>query len=238
MPLIRKLSEYRERQILDHADPALGDGEQVTHWVRVKDPNKRGGGFLFITEGRCVLYWNGWASDPVSIQWSEIRSWGVDRDGSRGPVLGIETEGVTLFVQILVGTDGMVTKANEFLDRFGVLAPKPRGPLSRSSHPHDYQADGEINVSKETKSMASHTRRLIVTILGVTVLTIGIVLLVLPGPGILVVLAGLAILGSEYDWAMDIKSWAQQRYRSARQKIKSRGNDPDIKPRNPSVEER
>jgi uncharacterized protein (TIGR02611 family) len=239
MPLIRKLSEYRERQILEHADPVLADAEQVTHWVRVKDPKKRGGGFLFLTENRCVLYWSGWASDPVSIPWGEIRSWGVDRHGNRGPVLALETEDATRFVQILVGTDGMVVKANEFLERFAALAPPPRGLLTESSHPHDYRSGRGINVAKESKSMASHTRRLVVTILGVAVLCLGIVLLVLPGPGILVVLAGLAILGSEYDWAEDIKSWAQQRFRRARQKINRRSNtDPDIKPRNRSAEER
>jgi hypothetical protein len=239
MPLIRKLSEYRERQILDHAEPVLTEGEQVTHWVRVKDPRKRGGGFLFLTERHCVLYWSGWSSDPISIAWSDIRSWGVDRDGSRGPIIGIETDDATRFVQILVGTDGMVEKANAFLERFAVLAPAPRGLLTESTHPHDYRSGKGINVSKESKSMASHTRRLIVTILGVTVLCLGIVLLVLPGPGILVVLAGLAILGSEYDWAQDILSWARQRYRRARDKMKARSNtDPDIKPRNRSAEER
>jgi uncharacterized protein (TIGR02611 family) len=239
MPLIRKLSEYRERQILDHAEAALTDTEQVTHWVRVKDPNKRGGGFLFLTEQHCVLYWSGWSSDPISIAWADIRSWGVDRDGSQGPVIGIETEDSTRFVQILVGTDGMVAKANEFLERFAALAPQPKGPLSQSSHPHDYRAGKGISVAKETKSMASHTRRLIVTILGVAVLCLGIVLLALPGPGILVVLAGLAILGSEYDWAQDILSWARQRYRRARDKMKARSTtDPDIKPRSTSAEER
>lgn len=239
MPLIRKLSEYRERQILDHADGVLTDGEQVTHWVRVKDPNKRGGGFLFLTDKHCVLYWNGWSSDPIALAWQDIRSWGVDRDGSRGPVLGIETQESTRFVQILVGTDGMVEKANAFLDRFAALAPKPKGPLRQSTHPHDYRAGSGINVSKESKSMASHTRRLVITIIGVAVLCLGIVLLVLPGPGILVVLAGLAILGSEYDWAQDIRSWGQQRYRRARQRMKERSNtDPDIKPRNRSAEER
>ena len=55
MPLMRKLSEYRERQILEHADPALADGEQVTHWVRVKDPNKRGGGILFLTDSMTLI---------------------------------------------------------------------------------------------------------------------------------------------------------------------------------------
>lgn len=39
------------------------------------------------------------------------------------------------------------------------------------------------------------------TLLGVAVLGLGIVLLALPGPGVLVIALGFLILSSEYDWA-------------------------------------
>ncbi len=51
---------------------------------------------------------------------------------------------------------------------------------------------------QETYRMA---RRVVVTVIGITVLLIGVTLLVLPGPAILVIPAGLAILGLEYAWA-------------------------------------
>jgi uncharacterized protein (TIGR02611 family) len=44
-------------------------------------------------------------------------------------------------------------------------------------------------------------RRAAVTVAGSAVLLAGVALLVLPGPGILVIIAGLAILATEYDWA-------------------------------------
>jgi uncharacterized protein (TIGR02611 family) len=44
-------------------------------------------------------------------------------------------------------------------------------------------------------------RRVIVSVVGVTVLLIGIALLVLPGPAFIVIPVGLAILASEYAWA-------------------------------------
>ncbi|MDQ6860165.1 MAG: PGPGW domain-containing protein [Verrucomicrobiota bacterium] len=47
-------------------------------------------------------------------------------------------------------------------------------------------------------------RKLIYSVLGVTVLLIGIVMIVLPGPAILVIPFGLAILASEYAWARRI----------------------------------
>lgn len=44
-------------------------------------------------------------------------------------------------------------------------------------------------------------RRFAVTIAGVALLALGAALMVLPGPGILVIVAGLAVLATEYAWA-------------------------------------
>ncbi len=46
-----------------------------------------------------------------------------------------------------------------------------------------------------------HIRRVMISIAGFTVLAIGIALLVLPGPGIVVLIIGLAILATEYEIA-------------------------------------
>lgn len=44
-------------------------------------------------------------------------------------------------------------------------------------------------------------RRLVVAVVGVTVLLIGVVMLVTPGPAIVVIPVGLAILSLEFTWA-------------------------------------
>jgi len=44
-------------------------------------------------------------------------------------------------------------------------------------------------------------KRLVIIIVGFTVVLIGIALIVLPGPAFLVIPAGLAILGTEFLWA-------------------------------------
>jgi len=44
-------------------------------------------------------------------------------------------------------------------------------------------------------------RKIVVTVVGGTVLLAGICLLILPGPAIVVIPIGLAILGLEYAWA-------------------------------------
>jgi uncharacterized protein (TIGR02611 family) len=44
-------------------------------------------------------------------------------------------------------------------------------------------------------------RKVVYTVIGVTVVLIGVVMIVLPGPAIVVIPLGLAILASEYAWA-------------------------------------
>lgn len=46
-----------------------------------------------------------------------------------------------------------------------------------------------------------NTKRLAVFVLGATVLGAGAAMLVLPGPGVIVIVLGLAILASEFAWA-------------------------------------
>ena len=44
-------------------------------------------------------------------------------------------------------------------------------------------------------------RKLVYSVVGVTVVLIGVAMLVLPGPAVVVIPLGLAILASEYAWA-------------------------------------
>lgn len=49
--------------------------------------------------------------------------------------------------------------------------------------------------------IAQNLRRLVVTIIGFGFLGAGVAMLVLPGPGVLVIVIGLAILATEFSWA-------------------------------------
>lgn len=51
------------------------------------------------------------------------------------------------------------------------------------------------------REATSSLRRPWVTAAGVACMTVGAPLLVLPGPGLLFIVAGLALLGAEYRWA-------------------------------------
>jgi uncharacterized protein (TIGR02611 family) len=60
-------------------------------------------------------------------------------------------------------------------------------------------------------------RRLVVAVVGLTVLLIGLVMIVLPGPAVLVIPIGLAILATEFVWARRLLS----RMRTEAERLKS-----------------
>jgi len=67
-----------------------------------------------------------------------------------------------------------------------------------------------------------HARRVIVLVIGLTVLAFGAALIVLPGPAFVVIPVGLAILATEFEWA---RRWLHQIKDGARTLV-----DPDRNP--------
>ena len=65
--------------------------------------------------------------------------------------------------------------------------------------------------------MAHQSVRLSVAALGFAVLAVGLVLLITPGPCLLVIIAGLAILAHEFAWAAKALEKAKTRAAQARQ---------------------
>jgi uncharacterized protein (TIGR02611 family) len=55
--------------------------------------------------------------------------------------------------------------------------------------------------------------RLVVGVVGSLIVIVGIVLLPAPGPGWLIVFAGLAVLASEFEWAQRLLSYTKRRVR-------------------------
>src|SRR5213596_1736407 len=62
-------------------------------------------------------------------------------------------------------------------------------------------------------------KRVIVSVVGATVLLIGVALLVLPGPAFVVIPVGLAILATEYAWA---RRWLRKARRIASNVVSGR----------------
>jgi uncharacterized protein (TIGR02611 family) len=53
------------------------------------------------------------------------------------------------------------------------------------------------------------TYRIVITVLGLAIIVVGIILLPLPGPGWLIIFAGLAVLASEFEWAARLLRYAR-----------------------------
>ena len=70
-------------------------------------------------------------------------------------------------------------------------------------------------------------KRIAVTIAGGVVILVGVAMLVLPGPGIVVILAGLAILATEYVWAERLLRMAKERAVQAKDKVLGKKADSD-----------
>ena len=70
------------------------------------------------------------------------------------------------------------------------------------------------SVSVQYRTMLRKAWRLIILVVGTTVVLVGVAMIVLPGPAIVVIPAGLAILATEYAWA---RRWLRIIRRSAKQ---------------------
>jgi uncharacterized protein (TIGR02611 family) len=68
-----------------------------------------------------------------------------------------------------------------------------------------------VHSSKELLGfLLRSSKRIVVLVVGLALVAGGVALLVLPGPGLLVIIAGLAVLASEFAWAETMLDKAKQ----------------------------
>jgi uncharacterized protein (TIGR02611 family) len=89
----------------------------------------------------------------------------------------------------------------------------PRGAVRRLSAARDRV--------KRSRSGAV-TYRIVVAVLGLAIIAVGIILLPLPGPGWLIIFAGLGVLATEFAWASRLLGYARQRVRRWTDWVQSR----------------
>jgi uncharacterized protein (TIGR02611 family) len=63
-------------------------------------------------------------------------------------------------------------------------------------------------------------KRIAVLVVGLVLVAAGIVMLVFPGPGLLVILGGLAVLATEFVWAERLLDQAKRQADKAKEKAK------------------
>jgi uncharacterized protein (TIGR02611 family) len=81
-------------------------------------------------------------------------------------------------------------------------------------------------VGATVRLIVRNGRRIGVSILGFVLVVAGLALLVLPGPGILLLIGGLAVLASEYVWAQRALNLARRAANRAKERALGRGGKP------------
>lgn len=71
------------------------------------------------------------------------------------------------------------------------------------------------------RAAVRHAKRTAIFVVGIAVTAAGIAMLALPGPGLLVIVAGLSILGAEFAWAARLRDQAKDRAAKTAQSAKA-----------------
>jgi uncharacterized protein (TIGR02611 family) len=101
-----------------------------------------------------------------------------------------------------------------------------RPELARRWHDHPAVAPFKV----VARFIRRSGKRIAVTIAGFAVLMAGIAMLVLPGPGIVVIIAGLAILATEYVWAQRLLAKAKEKANQAKDVVLRKNKTEDVAP--------
>ena len=86
-----------------------------------------------------------------------------------------------------------------------------------------------MTVTQRTREVITnalrHARRLIVLVIGFTIVGIGVAMIVLPGPAFVVIPVGLAILATEFVWARHLLDDLKKRGRQIARRGSPDGGD-------------
>ena len=70
-------------------------------------------------------------------------------------------------------------------------------------------------------------KRIAVSVVGLVLVLLGLAMLVLPGPGLLLIVAGLAVLATEYVWAQRMLNYAKRKAGQAKDAVlRKKGEEP------------
>lgn len=226
MGLFRWISEQRERVILGPAYGHLSPNEEVSVWVRARQPGTRKEGFVYLTPLQVIVRWTGRGDGHYSVAWSDIEAWGINNELPRGPVLALQDGNLDVVAQLPILTHATAGEVRQFMSYFKRMAPAPRRELRLSRALREkgaWRSEVPTTIARSNRTTAEKTRRVVITLLGLILVVGGIIITPLPGPwSFPIVLGGLAVLSSEYDWAKDALQWARKQYQQAKKKVRQR----------------
>ena len=95
-------------------------------------------------------------------------------------------------------------------------------------HWHDHP--GIVPFKLVARLIGRNAKRVAITIAGFAVVIVGLILVPLPGPGWLIVFAGLAILATEYVWARRLLNYAKTKVGQAKDVVLRKKQPADVDP--------
>jgi hypothetical protein len=116
------------------------------------------------------------------------------------------------------GDEPQEVDASEFVEELETSRPE----LARRWHDHPTIVPFKV----VGRFVGRNSKRVAVTIVGFCVVLAGLAMLVLPGPGIIVIVAGLAILATEYVWAQRLLKIAKEKANEAKDAILRKNKGP------------
>jgi Putative transmembrane protein (PGPGW) len=117
------------------------------------------------------------------------------------------------------GDEPQEVDATEFVEELETSRPA----LARRWHDHPTLVPFKV----VARFIGRNGKRVGITIAGFLVLLAGAAMLVLPGPGIVVIIAGLAILATEYVWAQRLLRIAKEKANQAKDAILRKNKEAD-----------
>ena len=105
--------------------------------------------------------------------------------------------------------------------------PEPQSAFEKLDDPLEDLAEDRARrwyeLGRSPNVIVRQAYRLIILVVGITVVAAGFAMFVLPGPGILVVIAGLALLATEFVWARLLLQRAKGYAEKAKEKALGKG---------------
>ncbi len=105
--------------------------------------------------------------------------------------------------------------------------PEPQSAFEKLDDPLEHLAEDRARrwyeLGRSPNVIVRQAYRMIILVVGLTIVAAGLAMFVLPGPGIIVVLAGLALLATEFVWARLLLQRARRYAEKAKEKALGKG---------------
>ena len=111
--------------------------------------------------------------------------------------------------------------------------PEPQSAFEKLDDPLEHLAEDRARrwyeLGRSSNVIVRQAYRMIILVVGLTIVAAGVAMFVLPGPGIIVLLAGLALLATEFVWARLLLQRARRYAEKAKDKALGKGGFAGLK---------